>query len=216
MKYEYLLFDLDGTLTDPGTGITNSVMYALRGMGIEPPPREALYPFIGPPLDESFREFYGITGDDTRRAIALYREYFREKGIFENRVYDGIPELLAALRDRGHTLLVATSKPEPFAERILRHFQLDGYFSYICGCTLEETRTKKAEVIEWALRRASITPSEALMIGDRRHDVEGARACGLPCMGVLYGYGSRAELETAEAHMIAETVSDVLRKLCDV
>lgn len=213
MKYEYLLFDLDGTLTDPGMGITNSVMYALRKMGIEPPEREMLYPFIGPPLDESFREFYGLTGDSIPRAIAFYREYFRDKGIFENRVYDGIPELLGALRDRGYTLLVATSKPEPFAERILRHFGLDGYFSYICGCTLEETRTKKAEVVAWALERASINPGEALMIGDRRHDVEGARVCGLPCLGVLYGYGNRAELEEAGADMIAETVPDILRTI---
>jgi len=213
MKYPYLLFDLDGTLIDPGEGITNSVTHALRQMGIEPPPREALYPFIGPPLIESFEEFYGLSGDQTVRAIAFYREYFREKGIFENEIYSGIPDLLAELRTRGYTLLVATSKPEQFAERILHHFGLEGYFSYIFGSTMEETRTKKSEVVAWALEQARIPPREALMIGDRRHDVVGARACGVDCMGVLYGYGSRIELEQAGAAFLAETVADVARIL---
>ncbi|MEA5038701.1 MAG: HAD family hydrolase [Clostridiaceae bacterium] len=209
MKYSCLLFDLDGTLIDPGEGITRSVAYALRKMGIDPPEKAALYPFIGPPLEESFRELYGMDEAERRRAIAFYREYFQEKGIYENTVYEGIPSLLRVLRARGYMLLVATSKPEPFAERILDRFGLNGYFSYVCGATLEETRTRKAEVVAWALARAGIVPGEALMIGDRRHDVEGARICGVSCMGVLYGYGSREELTQAGAAMLAETVEDI-------
>ena len=211
MSYPYLLFDLDGTLTDPGEGITNSVAHALRKMGVEPPERAALYPFIGPPLTESFGEYYGLRGEDAARAIAFYREYFRDKGMFENAVYPGVPEALAELRMRGHTLLVATSKPEPFARRILEHFELDGYFSDICGSTLEETRTTKAEVVAYALAENRVPAGEALMIGDRRHDVEGARACGLPCMGVLWGYGSREELTQAGAALLAENLEELLR-----
>lgn len=213
MRYPYLLFDLDGTLTDPGEGITKAVAYALAQFGIEVADRKSLYPFIGPPLTESFSEYYGFSDERLPEVIAQYRAYFRDRGMFENEVYAGIPELLAELRVRGYTLLVATSKPEPFARRILEHFGLDGYFSDICGATLEETRTKKAEVVAYALSENGIEPGEALMIGDRRHDVEGARQCGLPCLGVLYGYGSREELERAGAAMLAEGVPDVLRAL---
>lgn len=213
MRYPNLLFDLDGTLTDPGEGITNSVAYALRQFGIEVTDRRRLYPFIGPPLSESFAEFYGFEGAQITEAIAAYRTYFRDRGIFENKVYPEIPGLLAALRRRGCRLLVATSKPEPFAERILDHFGLRGCFADVCGCTLDERRTKKAEVIAYALEKNGIAPAEALMIGDRRHDAEGAAACGVPCLGALWGYGSRDELTQAGALLLAERPADILRLL---
>lgn len=210
MKYNVVLFDLDGTLTDPALGITNSVIYALKHFGIEVSDRTKLYPFIGPPLLHSFAEFYGFHDAQCREATVYYREHYKEQGIFENKVYEGMEEMLARLRAAGLRLAVATSKPEPFAVQIIEHFHLAGFFDYVAGSTLEETRTDKAEVIEYALETLKVTDrSRVLMVGDREYDVIGAKKCGLDCMGVLYGYGSREELLAAGADYIAGQVADV-------
>ncbi len=208
--YSYILFDLDGTLTDPGVGITNSVAYALGKMGIEPPEREKLYPFIGPPLTESFMKYYGFSPEKADEAVECYREYFRDRGIFENEVYEGVRELLASLRAEGKHIILATSKPEEFALKILEHFDLRKYFDIVCGATMDGKISKKGDVIAYALREAKITDkTTALMVGDRAQDIIGAKANGLDSIGVLFGYGDREELETAGAEYIAERVEDI-------
>ena len=209
--YQTILFDLDGTLTDPGLGITNSVMYALKKWGIEAPDRASLYRFIGPPLQDSFREYYGFSQEDALRAVDVYREYFREKGLYENEVYPGVEKLLQVLKEQGKTLVLATSKPEEFAVRILRHFGLDRYFTVMAGATMDPSRSKKGDVIAYALRESGVTElSKAVMIGDREHDIFGAKQNGLDSIGVLFGYGDREELEKAGATYIAATVEDIL------
>ncbi len=210
-RYDTIFFDLDGTLTDPGLGITNSVMYALERFGITVPDRRELYKFIGPPLMDSFQEFYGFSYADAAEATRLYRVYFCEKGMFENTVYPGIPALLRSLRADGRRLAVATSKPEEFAATIADHFDLSQYFDLIAGAAMDETRTQKWEVIDYAVERiGSPDRGDILMIGDRKHDVLGARRCALGgAVGVLYGYGSRAELTEAGADAVAETVADL-------
>lgn len=178
MYRKYLFFDLDGTLTDSMPGITRSVRYALERLGIEVPDLQSLVRFVGPPLKESFMTFYGMTAAEAERAIALTREYFVPKGMFENELYAGVPELLDATRRAGCVNVMATSKPEPFARQIAAHFGIDTRFELISGSSLDGSRTTKAEVIGHALRTLGITPEEAVMIGDRRHDIEGAAATG--------------------------------------
>lgn len=213
-KYDWILFDLDGTLTEPAEGITNSVVYALKKFGIEPPERSQLYKFIGPPLLRSFETFYGFSRKNAELAVNYYREYFAKKGIFENRVIDGALELLARLKKEGFKLALATSKPQPFAEKILQKYNMYCFFDYICGATLEETRTEKPDIIGYVLKNAGIgQKSRAVMIGDREHDILGAAANGIDSIGVLFGYGSREELESAKATYIAETVQDVIKIL---
>ncbi len=208
--YKYILFDLDGTLTDPGMGITNSVAYALRKMGVEPPEREKLYPFIGPPLTESFMKYYGFSWEKANEAVECYREYFREKGIFENEVYSGVRETLSAMKKDGKTVILATSKPEEFALKILEHFDLIKHFDVVCGATMDGRISKKGDVIAEALIRSCVVDkSTAVMIGDRAQDIIGAKANGLDSIGVLFGYGDRKELEAAEATYIVEKVDDI-------
>lgn len=204
-----VLFDLDGTLTDPGQGITNSILYALGKMGIPAPPRRELYAFIGPPLLESFASVFHLTRAEAQHALEVYREYFSMRGLYENEVYPGIPETLAALREAGLRLCLATSKPEPFARRILAHFALDGYFDLICGSGLDGSLPAKKDVIAHALALGSISPDDAVMVGDRRHDAEGAAACALPAVGVLWGYGSEDELKTAGAAALVRTPDEL-------
>lgn len=210
MRYTHIFFDLDGTLTDPGVGITNSVAYALERWGIRVADRRTLYPFIGPPLIDSFERFYGFTRADACAAVDVYREYYTDKGIFENGLYPGIPALLQRLRDAGLRLVIATNKPELFAERIAEHFGIARYFDCIAGAAMDESRSQKWEVLEYALARCGITDrARVLMVGDREHDVLGAARCGIACLGVLYGYGSREELLGAGAAAVAATVEDV-------
>lgn len=207
---KYALFDLDGTLTDPGPGITNCVMYALEHFDIHPKSRTELYPYIGPPLLTSFQEFHGLTPGQAEQALRLYRERFSQKGIFENEVYEAIPELLKALKDRGVTLVLATSKPEEFAKRILEHFDLLNYFDFVGGNTLKEERPTKSSVIAYVRERyPDISRENAVMIGDRKYDVEGAHMHDLPTIGVLYGYGDLAELTAAGADEIAASVTEL-------
>ncbi len=211
--FDYLFFDLDGTLTDPAPGITNSFKYALKYFGREIPSYETLCTFIGPPLQDTFKNLLNFEDDKIPEAIKKYREYFAEKGLFENSVYPGIPELLSTLKQNGKKLVVATSKPEDFSIRIIEHFGLSQYFENVCGSLKDQTRTKKDEVIEFAIERNQISDkSKILMIGDRKHDILGAKKVGLKSCGVLFGYGSREELETAGAYYIAEDVA-ALRKI---
>lgn len=208
--YDTILFDLDGTLTDPGLGITNAVAHSLRRLGRPVPPRAELNKFIGPPLLHSYQVYCGLTEAEARAAIPLYREYFVPTGMFENEVYPGIPALLTALRAAGKRLVLATSKPEPFAVRILKHFNLAPYFDLVAGAALDETRTEKAEVIAWALAQLYVTAKTGVvMVGDRDYDVRGAAQNGLPCIGVSFGYGTRQELEAAGAAAVADTVAQL-------
>lgn len=206
MKYQYCLFDLDGTLTDPGIGITNSVMYALKKYGIQVKDRTELYSFIGPPLQDSFRKYYGFSETQANQAVEYYREYFRAGGMLENKVYEGIPELLQQLQARKVTVALATSKPYEFSVQILKHFELYPYFSYFGAATMDGRISKKTDVIAHLLDEIGIADRDSiLMIGDRAQDIAGAKANGLHSAGVLWGYGSKEELSQAGAdYLIAE------------
>ncbi len=211
MKRKYILFDLDGTLTDSQDGIINSIIYCLNSFGISGPDREDLRPWLGPPLKESLIKYYGMEEEQALAGVLKFREYFNRQGIFENKVYPGVEAMLQALKARGFQLMVATSKPETAARRILDHFELDSYFTYIGGATLDDSRTHKADVIRYVMNSTGITDvTEAIMIGDREHDVAGAKANGLDSIGVLYGYGTSEELHQAGADYIAATVEDIL------
>ena len=209
------LFDLDGTLTDPKEGITRSVAHALAAYGIQVKNLDELCPFIGPPLSDSFQEFYGFSPDKAREAIRYFHEYFTEKGMFENRVYRGIPQMLRTIREAGIIPAVATSKPELFAEKILYHFDLRKYFELVGGADMDETRVKKGDVIAYTLDRLRVDRERdrIVMIGDRKHDIIGAHENGLPCAAVLYGYGSRGEFDAAGADVQIETVEDLTKYL---
>ncbi len=210
--YDIFFFDLDGTLTDSSPGITNSVIYALKKFGIEETDRTKLYPFIGPPLTESFARFYGFSEERCMEAVRYYREYYSDKGIFQNSVYDGLEDVLKELKRRGKKLVVATSKPEPFARRIIEHFDLAQYFDYVAGMELNGGRGTKEDVIRYALDTCKVTDKDkVLMVGDREHDVLGAKGAGIDCLGILYGFGTSEELERAGADYIEETVEGILR-----
>lgn len=212
-RFDTILFDLDGTLTDNGEGITNSVAYALRKFGMNPPPREELNKFVGPPLRDRFVACY-VGEENGDRAVEYYREYYRPHGIFENIVYDGIPHMLEALKSAGCTLAIATSKPEIFAKKIADHFDLAKYFTVIAGADLESTRVKKPDIIAYCLELLGQPDrSRTVMVGDREHDILGAKSAGLPGIGVTYGYGSREELTAAHAIAIADTPADVIEQL---
>lgn len=212
LDYDWLLFDLDGTLTDPFEGITRSVEYALNAFGIEVEDRRVLAPFIGPPLVESLTERYGFTMEDAVAAVAKYREYFAIKGLYENELFEGIPELLSDCRKAGYKISMATSKPTHYARIIAEHFDIARYFDAIHGSSLDGTRITKSSVVAEAVAEEHLDPTRALMIGDRRHDVEGAGEHGIRTVGVLYGYGSREEHEAAGAAYIVNDL-DELREL---
>lgn len=211
MEKKYLLFDLDGTLTDPMAGITRAVQYALKHYGIVEEDLTKLCPFIGPPLKDSFMEFYGFEEEKAQEAVHVYREYFSKKGIFENKIYPDTRATLEKLRAQGKVLILATSKPEVFARQILDYFEITEYFTEIGGADLEETRTKKGDVIAYVLEKAGIQDKEkTVMIGDRLHDIKGGKENGLATVGVLYGYGSRKELEEAGADDIIENIAQLV------
>lgn len=210
MKYHTVLFDLDGTITDSGPGIINCVKYALKKAGMPDADVSELRAFIGPPLHEQFRDFCGITDDQAEEMVRLYRERYSGTGIFENRVYDGVIPMLEQLKGAGIRILLATSKPEKFAKIIADHFGFEEYFDFIGGANMDGTRTDKQEVIEYVLESCGVSDrTDLIMVGDRRYDVEGAKKAGLASMGVLYGYGSREEIEAAGPDLIAETPADV-------
>ena len=198
MHYRNVLFDLDGTLTDPREGITRSVQHALAQLGIEAPELQALEHFIGPPLLQCFMQTYGFDQATAWLAVGHYRERFSEVGLYENRVFDGVDALLTALAAQGRTLYIATSKPTLFAGRIAEHFGFARHFRAIHGSELDGTRTDKAELIGHLLAQEGLTAWDTLMIGDRKHDLIGARRNGLDAAAVGYGFGSAEELQ-AEA-----------------
>lgn len=241
MKYKYVLFDLDGTLTDSKEGITGSVQYALKAFGIEEPDMEKLTPFIGPPLRESFMKFYGFGEEQAEAAVAKYREWFVPKGMFQNRIYPGVKEMLKELKEKGAVLAVASSKPQVFVEKILRYFEIYDDFTVIVGSELNGTRDSKEEVVEETLARlwrnaesaegtdaADRTESadgtditgktdtgirtDTVMVGDRRFDVEGGKAHGLVTVGVTFGYAEEGELESAGADYVVDSV-EALRRI---
>ena len=212
--FDYLFFDLDGTLTDPALGITNSFIHAIKYFGLEVPSYETLCSFIGPPLPDTFKQQFGFSDEKAAEGVKKYREYFSEKGLLENSVYPGIPELLAQLKQQGKKLVVATSKPEEYSVRIIEHFGLAQYFENVCGSLMDESRSKKDEVITYAIERNGISDkSKILMIGDRKHDILGAKKVGLKSCGVLFGYGSLEELQTAGADFIAQNIQE-LKDIC--
>lgn len=210
-NYQYILFDLDGTLTDPKVGITKSVQYALAKLGIDEPDCDNLVKFIGPPLAHSFMEYYGF--DEAKaKLVEKYREYYAVTGIFENEVYPGIKTMLESLRKAGKTIGLATSKPTVFAERILEHFGLVKFFDAVVGSNLDGSRVRKSEVIEFTLHGMQVGErAQAVMIGDREHDIIGAREAGIDSMAVTFGYGSRKELLAAKPTWMAESPDEVIR-----
>ena len=212
--FDYIFFDLDGTLTDPAQGITNPFIHALKYFGREIPSYEELCKLIGPPLPYSFETILGFPKENVMEAVAKYREYFATKGLYENSVYPGMPELLQTLKEKGKHLVVATSKPEEYSIKIIEHFDLSKYFDFVCGSLMDESRSKKSEVIAYALQRCGLSDSDkerVLMVGDRFHDIEGAKQNGLKSCGVLFGYGSREELENAGADYIVKDVMDLYK-----
>lgn len=216
--HRYLLFDLDGTLTDPAEGITKCVQYALAYLGQQERRREELYCYIGPPLPESFEKYGGLSHKEALLAVEKYRERFRTKGMFENRVYPGVEELLYSLNRAGKILAVATSKPEVFAKEILEHFHLFGYFQQIVGSELDGARINKAEVIQEVFSRLSLTEKEkslAVMVGDRKHDIIGAKKNGIDSVGVAFGYAEDGELEKAGADRVVDSVAALQRLLLE-
>lgn len=212
--YNYILFDLDGTLTDPEIGITNGVMYALNKFGIEVADRKELHCFIGPPLVDAFMKYYGFSLENAKKATAYYREFFRKTGIYQNSVFEGIDELLKTLKNAGKTLILATSKPQEFAEIVLNYFDLMQYFDCVVGATFDGTLNYKADVIKVALERGKVANiNNAVMIGDRHHDIEGAKQNNLKSIGVLYGFGDRDELEKSGADYIVKSPLELLEIL---
>lgn len=223
---KYVLFDLDGTLTDPMVGITTCVQYALAAAGIEEPDLQKLTPFIGPPLKQSFMEFYGFSDEKAEQAVEKYRERFKDVGIFENEVYEGIPKLLSSLKKEGMLLSVASSKPEVFVKRILAHFSIDSYFDAVVGSELDGRRTDKKEVVAEALKRLYEKNAEkaeieetalfdaakrkcTYMVGDRKFDIIGAKAEDVISVGVTYGYGSEGELLAEKPDFLAHSVDEL-------
>ncbi len=210
---DYILLDLDGTVSDPMVGICTSVQYGLRKMGIEVPDIRVLTPFIGPPLRDSFRNYYNIAEEDMEKVVAFYRERFSTVGLFENDLYPGMADMLGALQASGKHLALASSKPRVFVRKILDHFNISQYFEVIMGSELDGTRENKIEIIEECLRLFSadgpVAKENCVMVGDRKYDIEAAVKVGIPSIGVTYGYGSREELKTAGADVIVESVEEL-------
>mgnify|MGYP002675943425 FL=1 len=223
MDKKYLLFDLDGTVTDSNLGITRCVQYALLDQGIDEQDMSVLEEYIGPALDDSFKKYHGLNDEQAAKAVAKYRERYRDTGIFENEVYDGIVPCLETLKAAGKIICLSTCKPEPFAVRILEHFKLDKYFDVVTGSDLEGTRKQKYQVIEETFKRLSANvlrqelteellneiKADSVMIGDRNQDVNGAHKVGIECIGVRYGYAKPDELEDAGADYIVEIIPEL-------
>ncbi len=215
MTMKTILFDLDGTLTESGEGIMKSVQYALRELGRPEPDLNKLRVFIGPPLIEQFMSYAGFDLPTAHKALAYYRERYSTRGIYENRLYPGIEEMLERLSQDSFHLGVASSKPEPFVRQILEYFHISAYFDEIVGSTMDEKRTGKAAVIEEVLDRMGMLAKrrQAVMVGDREHDVLGARQEGIPCVAVAYGYGTSEELETVKPERIVSNVRELTEYL---
>ncbi len=211
-RYHTLLFDLDGTITDSKEGIINCFRYALDFFGVDGSDETKLMQVMGPPLKESFMQLYGLTEDQAHVALGKYRERYTDIGIYENKLYDGIKQVLAGCKKAGYRIALATSKPEIFSVRIIRHFGLEQYFDLVTGASLDESRSTKEAVISYILAALELTDkSRVVMIGDRKHDLIGAQVCGIDAVGVLYGYGSWEELSGYPHVYLAETPDALLR-----
>lgn len=210
--YKAILFDLDGTLTESGEGITKSVQYALEKLGKPEEDLDALKVFVGPPLMEQFMKYADLDEETARRAVEIYRERYSTIGIFENRPYPGVAHMLEELKKKGYVLAVASSKPEYFVKKILAHFELEEYFEEAVGSEMNGSRTNKTEVIEKTLRRLHLENhrNQVLMVGDKEHDILGARKAGVECLAVSYGYGTMEELTEAKPLQIADSAEEVL------
>lgn len=214
MEKQFILFDLDGTITDSAEGIINCVKYALNKLGVEPPDRKTLNKFIGPPLKYSFSEYCGLDEASANFAVSAYRERYRDIGIFECSAYEGIEHTLKVISESGKTLVLATAKPEIFAKRIIEHFNLKCYFKGIVGAEIGGKLNYKDEIIAEVLNRFNITDkSRVIMVGDREQDIKGAKQNGIESIGVKYGFAEQDELERAGADYIAETPYDILKML---
>ena len=212
MNCAYILLDLDGTLTDSGHGITRSVQYALRRHGIEVEDLNELVCFIGPPLVESFQVFYGFSPEEAVECVHDYRVFYKDEGIFDNRLYPGIAEMMRQLKDAGKTISLATNKPEVFARQILKYFEIDSYFDEIVGCGMDESHLTKEDILEEVFRRLGMGPEErqqTVMVGDRKYDITAAKYWGTSSVGVTYGFAPEGELASADADALAATVPEL-------
>lgn len=210
----YILFDLDGTLTDSKIGITKAVQYSLKHFGIKVDNLDSLTSFIGPPLKESFSMFYGFDDEKSDLAINKYREYFSEKGVFENILYKGVDNMLQTLNNDGKKIILATSKPLVYAEKILKHFNIHKYFHFLSGSELDGRRSDKSEVISYAIENCKISNlDDVVMIGDRKHDIIGAKKIGIDSIGVLYGFGSKEELSKAGSTYLVHDLDELLKTI---
>lgn len=218
LKKKCVLLDLDGTITDSSLGITRSAEYALNKFNIKVDDLNELNKFIGPPLRDSFQRFYGMTEDEAEKAVAYYREYYGEKGIYDNKLYDGIEELIKKLHSKGIVLAVATAKAEIYAKQILEDFNISQYFDFVCGSELDGTRGSKNEIIECVLKNINRSDEvdSVVMVGDREHDVCGAKDNGIECIGVLYGYGCEEELRNSKAEYIVSSVKELEKLFEDI
>ena len=210
MTIENILFDLDGTLTDPKDGITRSIKYALDKLGRAVPTTEELLWCIGPPLKESFKKILESDDDTAETALYFYREYFKERGIFENEVYPGIPQVLEKLKKKGLKLFVVTSKPYVYANEIITHFNLLSFFKDVYGSFLSGKLTNKVELIAYTLKNEKISAEKALMVGDREHDIIGAKENGIKSIGVTYGYGTEEKLTKSNPDFIVNSPEEIL------
>ena len=209
-KYDVIAFDLDGTLSDPSRGLIASFIYAFKKMGVDYGAPESLRRFIGPPIYEAWQQEFGFTPEESSRALLIFREFYQVYGWWDNELYDGVPEMLHALKDKGKKIILATSKPEIFAKKILRLFDIEKYFDFVGGAATDKTRDKKHEVLEYSLFGVgSPDRSRVILVGDRVYDAEGARLCGIDSMGVFYGHGSREEILSSGFTLTAETVADI-------
>lgn len=212
-RYGVIAFDLDGTLTNPERGLLAGFKYALSAYGIDYGSEESLKKFIGPPLQDAWVEEYGVTRDTAVEMLLKFREFYNVYGWWDNEPYEGVREMLGELRSRGKTLVLATSKPEPIARKVLALFRLDGYFDFIGGASPDLSRDKKHEVLRYSLASVSADSESAILVGDRRFDAEGADICGIDSLGVLWGHGSREEILTSGFTLVAETPDEVVELL---
>lgn len=213
-KYDVIAFDLDGTLSDPSRGLIASFIYAFKKMGVDYGEPESLARFIGPPIYEEWQREFGFSPEESSRALLIFREYYQVYGWWDNEMYAGVPEMLSDLKSRGKKIVLATSKPEIFAKKILKLFDIAKYFDFIGGAATDKTRDKKHEVLEYSLQSVgAVDKSRAILVGDRVYDAEGARLSKIDSMGVLYGHGSREEILSAGFTFTAETVSDISKIL---
>lgn len=212
MRYKNILFDFDGTLTDSKEGITKSVQYALSKFGISVDNLDKLDKFIGPPLIDSFMEYCNFSREDAEAAVEYYRDRFSKKGIHEHRAYEGVRNLLIKLKENGFNLFVATSKPTVYASGMLKDLKLFSYFHAVVGCELNGIRNKKGEVINYVIDKYNLdNKKDIIMVGDRSHDIIGAKENGIDVIGVTYGYGSEEELKGSGATYLAESTEDIFK-----